>query len=63
MKGTGMLSIDVPMGMSRDGLKEKVDRVVALMADPEAEMRAFGFNDIWVNFRQFIRNYAEDMKR
>jgi tyrosine-protein phosphatase SIW14 len=89
----GMRSVEVPMGMSTDNLREKVDRVVALMADPanqpvfvhcrqgrdrtgivvaayrmkvegwsiaeaEAEMQAFGFNDIWVNFKWFIRRYG-----
>jgi len=28
---------------------------------PEAEMQAFGFNDVWVNFRKFIRRYAEEL--
>lgn len=91
----GMHAIAVPIEMSRDGLREKVDRVVALMADPanqpvfihcrhgqdrtgivaaayrmkvegwslkdaEAEMQSFGFNDVWVNFKKFIRNYAQD---
>lgn len=27
------------------------------LKDAEAEMQAFGFNDIWVNFKQFIRSY------
>ncbi|MBT0652082.1 fused DSP-PTPase phosphatase/NAD kinase-like protein [Geomobilimonas luticola] len=91
----GMRAIAVPIEMSRDGLREKVDRVVALMADPanqpvfihcrhgqdrtgivaaayrmkvegwslkdaETEMQSFGFNDVWVNFKKFIRNYAQD---
>jgi len=90
----GMRSIEVPVEMSRDGLRAKVDMVVALMADPanqplfvhcrqgrdrtgivvaayrmkiegwplseaEAEMKAFGFNNVWVNFRQFIREYGK----
>ena len=94
VEAAGMRSVEVPMEMSGDGLKAKVDRVVALMADPanrplfvhcrhgqdrtgivvaafrmkedgwglkeaEAEMEAFGFNDIWVNFRHFIRDYAK----
>ena len=29
-----MRSIEVPMEMSQNGLREKVDKVVALMADP-----------------------------
>jgi protein tyrosine/serine phosphatase len=92
----GMRSIEVPMEMSRDGLRAKVDGVVALMADPanrpvlvhcrhgrdrtgivvaayrmkmqgwpladaEAEMQAFGFNDVWVNYKQFIRNYGSKL--
>jgi len=96
VEGAGMRSIEVPMEMSRDGLRAKVDRVLALMADPanqpvfvhcrhgqdrtgiviaayrmkmeewplsqaESEMKAFGFNDVWVNFRQFIRGYGRDL--
>ncbi len=92
----GMRSIEVPMEMSTDHLAAKVDRVVALMADPanqpvfvhcrhgqdrtgivvaayrmkvegwrladaEAEMQAFGFNDVWVNFKHFIRKYGEQL--
>ncbi len=34
VEAAGMRSIEVPIEMSRNGLKEKVDRVVALMADP-----------------------------
>jgi protein tyrosine/serine phosphatase len=93
VEGAGMRAVAVPIRMSRDGLREKVDRVVALMTDPanqpvfvhcrhgqdrtgivvaayrmrvegwplaaaEAEMEAFGFNDIWVNFKRFIRDYG-----
>jgi tyrosine-protein phosphatase SIW14 len=98
VEAAGMRSIEVPMEMSRDGLKAKVDRVVALMADPanrplfvhcrqgqdrtgivvaayrmkvegwslpeaEAEMEAFGFNKVWVNFRRFIRGYGEQLSK
>lgn len=94
----GMRSIEIPMEMTTKGLKEKVDRVVALMADPanqpvfihcrhgqdrtgivvaafrmkmenwsladaEAEMKSFGFNDIWVHFKRFIRKYGQDLKK
>jgi tyrosine-protein phosphatase SIW14 len=94
----GMRSLEVPMEMSTLGLKEKVDMVVALMADPanhpvfvhcregrdrtgivvaafrmkvekwpladaEAEMHSFGFNDIWVHFKRFIRKYGQDLKK
>lgn len=93
VESAGMRAIAVPIEMTRDGLKEKVDKVVALMADPanqpvyvhcrhgqdrtgiavaayrmkqqgwsladaEAEMQAFGFNDVWVNFKKFIRQYG-----
>ena len=93
VEGAGMRAMSVPLRMSRDGLREKVDRVVALMADPanqpvfvhcrhgqdrtgivvaayrmrvegwsltaaEAEMESFGFNDVWVNFKRFIRQYG-----
>jgi protein tyrosine/serine phosphatase len=93
VEAAGMRAIAVPIRMTRDGLREKVDRVVALMADPanqpvfvhcrhgqdrtgivmaafrmkqqgwrlaeaEAEMQDFGFNDIWVNFKRFIRQYG-----
>ena len=96
VEAAGMKAIAIPIEMSRDGLKAKVDRVVALMADPsnqpvyvhcrhgqdrtgivvaayrmkqqgwsladaEAEMQAFGFNDIWVNFKKFIRQYGADL--
>ena len=94
----GMRAIAIPIEMTRDGLKEKVDRVVALMADPanqpvyvhcrhgqdrtgivvaafrmkqqgwslaeaETEMQAFGFNDVWVNFKKFIRQYGTELAR
>jgi len=90
-----MKAIAVPIEMSRNGLQEKFDRVLALMADPanqpvyvhcrhgqdrtgivvaayrmkqqgwsladaEAEMQAYGFNDVWVNFKKFIRQYGNN---
>lgn len=96
VEAAGMKAVAIPMEMSRDGLKEKVDRVVALMADPanqpvyvhcrhgqdrtgivvaafrmkeqgwsledaEAEMQSFGFNDIWINFKEFIRRYGAQL--
>jgi protein tyrosine/serine phosphatase len=98
VEAAGMRSIEVPMEMSRDGLKSKVDRVVALMADPanrpvfvhcrqgrdrtgivvaayrlkvegwrlsevEEEMEAFHFNDVWLNYRRFIRDYARQLTK
>jgi tyrosine-protein phosphatase SIW14 len=98
VEAAGMRSIEMPMEMSTDHLATKVDRVVALMADPanqpvfvhcrhgqdrtgivvaayrmkvegwrladaEAEMQSFGFNDVWVNFKKFIRRYGEQLKR
>jgi protein tyrosine phosphatase (PTP) superfamily phosphohydrolase (DUF442 family) len=98
VEAAGMRAVAVPIVMTRDGLKEKVDHVVALMADPanqpvyihcrhgqdrtgivvaayrmkqqgwsladaEAEMQAFGFNDVWVNFKKFIRQYGAELKR
>ena len=98
VEAAGMKAIAVPIEMTRKGLREKVDQVVALMADPanqpvyvhcrhgqdrtgivvaayrlsqqgwslkdaEAEMQAFGFNDVWVNFKKFIRSYqVQDAK-
>ena len=97
VEAAGMRAIAVPIEMTRNGLKEKVDQVVALMADPanqpvyvhcrhgqdrtgivvaayrmkqqgwsmadaETEMQAFGFNDVWVNFRKFIRQYGAQLK-
>ncbi len=94
----GMKAVAIPIKMSRDGLQENVDRVVALMADPanqpvyvhcrhgqdrtgivvaafrmkqqgwslaeaEAEMQAFGFNNIWINFKKFIRQYGARLQR
>jgi protein tyrosine/serine phosphatase len=96
VEGAGMKAVAVPIEMTRDGLSEKVDRVVALMADPanqpvyvhcrhgqdrtgivvaayrmkqqgwslvdaETEMQAYGFNDVWVNFRKFIRGYGVEL--
>lgn len=93
----GMRAIAVPIEMSRKGLKEKVEQVVALMSDPanqpvyvhcrhgqdrtgivvaayrmkqqgwsladaESEMQSFGFNDVWVNFKKFIRQYGAQLK-
>ncbi|SRR6266571_4081827 len=98
VEAAGMRSIEVPLEMSTDHIKEKVDRVVTLMADPanqpvfvhcrhgqdrtgivvaayrmrvegwslaeaEAEMQAFGFNDVWVNFKRFIRKYGEELAK
>lgn len=98
VEAAGMRSIEVPLEMSTDHLKEKVDRLVALMADPanqplfvhcrhgqdrtgivvaayrmkqqgwrladaETEMQAFGFNDVWVNFKRFIRQYGGELKQ
>jgi protein tyrosine phosphatase (PTP) superfamily phosphohydrolase (DUF442 family) len=98
VEAAGMRAIAAPLEMTREGLKEKVERVVALMADPanqpvyvhcrhgqdrtgivvaayrmkqqgwsladaEAEMEAFGFNHIWVNFKQFIRQYGTELGR
>lgn len=98
VEAAGMKAMAVPIEMGRDGLREKVDKVVALMADPanqpvyvhcrhgqdrtgivvaafrmkqqgwsladaEAEMQAFGFNDVWINFRKFIRGYGAELKR
>lgn len=98
VEAAGMRAIAVPIEMSRNGLKEKVDSVVALMADPanqpvyvhcrhgqdrtgivvaayrmkqqgwslvdaESEMQSFGFNDIWVNFKKFIRQYGAQLEK
>ena len=93
VEAAGMKAIAVPIEMTRKGLRQKVDQVVALMADPanqpvyvhcrhgqdrtgivvaayrmtqdnwslkdvEAEMQSFGFNDVWTNFKAFIRTYT-----
>jgi len=98
VEAAGMRAVAIPIEMTRDGLKEKVERVVALMADPanqpvyvhcrhgqdrtgivvaayrmkqqgwslaeaETEMQAFGFNDVWVNFKKFIRGYGAQLSR
>jgi len=98
VEAAGMRAVAVPIEMSREGLKEVVDRVVALMADPanqpvyvhcrhgqdrtgivvaayrmkqqgwsladaEAEMQSLGFNDIWVNFKKFIRQYGAQIDK
>lgn len=97
VEAAGMRAIAVPIEMSRKGLRQKVDQVVALMSDPanqpvyvhcrhgqdrtgivvaayrmkqqgwsladaESEMQAFGFNDVWVNFKKFIRQYGAQLK-
>ena len=33
------------------------------LAEAEQEMQAFGFNDVWVNFKRFIRRYVEDVAK
>jgi hypothetical protein len=33
------------------------------LADAEAEMESYGFNDIWIHFKRFIRNYGQDLKK
>ena len=98
VEAAGMRAIAIPIEMTREGLKERVERVVALMADPanqpvyvhcrhgqdrtgivvaayrmkqqgwsladaETEMQAFGFNDVWVNFKKFIRGYGAQLNR
>lgn len=98
VEAAGMRAVAIPIEMTRDGLKDRVDRVVALMADPanlpvyvhcrhgqdrtgivvaayrmkqqgwsladaETEMQAFGFNDVWVNFKKFIRGYGAQLKQ
>ena len=98
VEAAGMRAIAIPIEMTREGLKERVDRVVSLMADPanqpvyvhcrhgqdrtgivvaayrmkqqdwsladaETEMQAFGFNDVWVNFKRFIRQYGASLKQ
>lgn len=98
VEAAGMKAVAVPIEMTRKGLKEKVDHVVALMADPanqpvyvhcrhgqdrtgivvaayrmkqqgwslaeaEAEMQVFGFNNVWINFKQFIRQYGKELRR
>ena len=92
VEAAGMKAIAIPIEMTRKGLKDKVEQVVAIMSNPEnqpvfvhcrhgqdrtgivvaayrlaldgwrlkeaeQEMQAFGFNDVWANFKQFIRNY------
>lgn len=97
VEAAGMKAIAIPIHMTRDGLKEKVEQVVAVMADPanqpvfvhcrhgqdrtgvvvaafrmkqqgwrlsdaESEMQAFGFNDVWFNFKRFIRQYGAQLE-
>jgi tyrosine-protein phosphatase SIW14 len=93
VEAAGMRSIEIPLSTFTNGERQKVDRVVALLADPanrpvfvhcrqgrdrtgivvaayrmkiqgwplvaaEAEMDSFGFNNVWVNLRQFLHRYA-----
>ncbi|HQB39530.1 MAG TPA: tyrosine-protein phosphatase [Deltaproteobacteria bacterium] len=32
------------------------------LIDAETEMQAFGFNDVWVNFKKFIRQYGKNLQ-
>lgn len=32
------------------------------LADAETEMQAFGFNDVWINFKKFIRQYGSQQR-
>lgn len=50
-------------GQDRTGIvvaayRMKVDKWS--LPDAETEMQAFGFNDIWVNFKKFIRQYPTE---
>ena len=31
------------------------------LPDAEAEMQSFGFNDLWINLKKFVREYAESL--
>lgn len=33
------------------------------LADAETDMQAFGFNDVWVNFKKFIRQYGKEIEQ
>lgn len=32
------------------------------LANAETEMQAFGFNDVWINFKKFIRQYGNQQR-
>lgn len=32
------------------------------LTDAETEMQAFGFNDVWINFKKFIRQYGSQQR-
>ena len=29
------------------------------LSEAEAEMQSFGFNDLWIKLKEFVREYAE----
>ncbi len=33
------------------------------LADAETDMQAFGFNDVWINFKKFIRKYGKELEQ
>jgi tyrosine-protein phosphatase SIW14 len=93
VEAAGMKSVEIPIKMSGDVTREKINKIVAIMADPanqpvfvhcklgkdrtgivmaayrmkvegwpltlaESEMESFGFNEVWINLKSFIRSYA-----
>jgi len=54
------------LGEDRTGVIVAIYRMEAdgwPLADAEAEMQAFGFNDIWINLKEFLRSYSRIEKR
>jgi protein tyrosine/serine phosphatase len=93
VEAAGMRSVEIPIKMSGGVTRDKINRIVAIMADPnnqpvfvhcklgkdrtgvvmaayrmkvdgwpltlaESEMESFGFNEVWINLKSFIRSYA-----
>ncbi len=59
------LYIHCALGQDRTGVVIAVYRMEVdgwSLSEAEAEMQAFGFNDIWYNLKEFIRNYSAILK-
>ena len=58
--------IHCKLGQDRTGVvvaiyRMEIDRWP--LTEAEAEMQAFGFNDIWFNLKEFVRNYPVNIKK
>ena len=54
------------LGQDRTGVVAAVYRMEVdgwSLAEAEAEMQAFGFNDLWYELKEFVRHYAVSLRR